>query len=135
MTAWAVISAGYAAVLTPSGRLLRRSSPDEDRPAVFAAQFALSHACWLLAYPLAGWLIESQAIGLTLLVMAALAGAGLAAGLLVWPAGDPAVIAHEHPDLPPWHPHLAGAGRAGGVPCHAHAPVIDEHHPHWPRQG
>ena len=27
-----------------------------DRPALFAAHFALSHACWLVTYPLAGWL-------------------------------------------------------------------------------
>lgn len=48
---------GYSAMLTPSGRLLRRSAHPEDRPAIFAAQFALSHACWLVAYPLAGLLM------------------------------------------------------------------------------
>ena len=52
---WLLIGLGNSAVLTPSGRLLRRSAQPEDRPAVFAAQFALSHACWLLTYPLAGW--------------------------------------------------------------------------------
>ena len=30
------------------GRLLRRSADAGDRPALFAAQFALCHACWLL---------------------------------------------------------------------------------------
>jgi fucose permease len=49
-----VIGIGYSMTQTPSGRLLRRSSRPEDRPAVFAAQFSLSHACWLMAYPLAG---------------------------------------------------------------------------------
>ena len=52
---WLLIGLGNSAVLTPSGRLLRRSAQPEDRPAVFAAQFALSHASWLLTYPLAGW--------------------------------------------------------------------------------
>src|SRR3546814_15896387 len=56
LAVWFVLGLGYSAVLTPSGRLLRRSSHQEDRPALFAAQFALSHACWLLTYPLAGWL-------------------------------------------------------------------------------
>ena len=51
---WAVLGVGYSAVLTPSGRLLRRSSGPEDRSALFAAQFALSHACWLVSYPLTG---------------------------------------------------------------------------------
>uniref|UniRef100_UPI003ADE4560 MFS transporter n=2 Tax=Paracoccus sp. T5 TaxID=3402161 RepID=UPI003ADE4560 len=56
--AWFFVGLGYSAVLTPSGRLLRRSAHAEDRPALFAAQFALSHACWLLAYPLSGWLMS-----------------------------------------------------------------------------
>ena len=51
---WLVLGLGYSAAQTPSGRLLRRSAHAEDRPAVFAAQFALSHACWLICYPLAG---------------------------------------------------------------------------------
>jgi hypothetical protein len=41
--------------VTPGG-LLRRSASSEDRPALFAAQFALSHVCWLIAYPLVGQL-------------------------------------------------------------------------------
>jgi len=44
---WLVLGVGYSAVGTPTGRLLRRSAHPEDRPALFAAQFALSHACWL----------------------------------------------------------------------------------------
>lgn len=43
--AWLLIGFGSSAVLTPSGRLLRRSARAEDRAAVFAAQSALSHAC------------------------------------------------------------------------------------------
>ncbi|OBI91987.1 hypothetical protein A5661_26715 [Mycobacterium asiaticum] len=52
---WLVIGAGMSLVLTPVGRVLRRSSTPADRPAVFAAQFSLSHLCWLLTYPIAGW--------------------------------------------------------------------------------
>ena len=44
--AWLLVGLGYSAVLTPSGRLLRRSAHAGDRPALFAAQFALSHAGW-----------------------------------------------------------------------------------------
>ena len=54
MALWLVIGFGYSLAQTPTGRLLRRSAQPEDRPAIFAAQFALSHACWLLTYPLAG---------------------------------------------------------------------------------
>jgi len=54
LASWCVMGAGYSLTLTPVGRVLRRSSHAEDRPALFAAQFALSHGCWLIAYPLAG---------------------------------------------------------------------------------
>lgn len=35
---WFVIGTGYSMAQTPSGRLLRRSSHPEDRPALFAAR-------------------------------------------------------------------------------------------------
>lgn len=44
---WLVFGVGYSIVQASTSRLLRRSSHPEDRPALFAAQFALSHACWL----------------------------------------------------------------------------------------
>lgn len=71
---WVVLGAGYSLAQTPSGRILRRSSSAQDRPALFAAQFALSHACWLVAYPLAGWL------GASVNLSAAFIGLGLLAG-------------------------------------------------------
>jgi hypothetical protein len=112
---------------TPSGRLLRRSTHAEDRPAVFAAQFALSHACWLLTYPLAGWLGSSAGIVPTSLVLAALTFGGVLIASRFWPAEDSDVVMHEHPELPSDHPHLQG-----GPLQHAHAYVIDNLHHRWP---
>lgn len=54
---WALLGMSNSAVMTPSGRLLRRASDTSDRPELFAAQFALSHACWLISYPMAGTLM------------------------------------------------------------------------------
>ncbi len=51
---WFVIGAATSTILTPSSRLLQRNSDNETRPAIFAAQFSLSHACFLVTYPLAG---------------------------------------------------------------------------------
>lgn len=51
---WCLIGAATSAVLTPSSRLLRRNSTPQSAPAVFAAQFSLSHACYLITYPIAG---------------------------------------------------------------------------------
>jgi len=125
---WFVLGLGSSCVLTPSGRLLRRSSHQEDRPALFAAQFALSHACWLITYPLAGWLGGVLGLSFTAGVLAALAGAGAALALFVWPRSDPEVLLHVHDDLPADHPHVQGAR---GLE-HAHAYVIDDHHDRWP---
>ncbi|RWO37510.1 MAG: MFS transporter [Mesorhizobium sp.] len=130
---WFVLGIGYSAAQTPSGRLLRRSSRPEDRPALFAAQFALSHACWLVTYPLAGWLGTTVGIDATFLILACIAAAAVAAAVIVWPASDPEVMDHAHHDLPEDDPHWdQGSNRSGRR--HSHAYVIDELHPDWPRQ-
>jgi MFS family permease len=133
---WALLGLGNGLVLTPSGRLLRRSAHPGDRPALFAAQFALSHACWLLTYPLAGGLGAAIGLGPTFLVLAVLAVAGLGAAAALWPRDDPEEIEHDHAGLPPEHPHRAAehqplvTGPDGFR--HRHAFVIDELHPEWP---
>src|SRR3546814_2213958 len=86
MALWVILGLGYSVVQTPSGRLLRRSALPEDRPAVFAAQFALSHGCWLITYPLAGWLGARVGMGPTFAVLAMIAAASVALALAVWPA-------------------------------------------------
>ena len=121
----ALVGLGYSAVLTPSGRLLRRSAHPEDRPALFAAQFALSHACWLVTYPLSGWLMIRFGPVTALLVLAALAGLGMLAALRLWPKADPEILEHTHDNLPLDHPHLDGKRR------HAHVFVVDDEHPRW----
>lgn len=85
---WALLGASTSAVLTPSARLLRRGSTEQNRPAVFAAQFSLSHACFLVTYPIAGTL--GAAIGLPavalILVAIGVVGAGFAGW--TWTARD-----------------------------------------------
>jgi Na+/melibiose symporter-like transporter len=88
---WFLLGLSYSAVLTPSGRLIKRSSHEEDRPALFAAQFALSHACWLLTYPLAGWMGAALGMSWTFLALAAITSAGTAAAFLLWRVNDPSV--------------------------------------------
>ena len=85
---WLLIGLGNSAVLTPSGRLLRRSAQPEDRPAVFAAQFALSHACWLLTYPLAGWTMTAFGTVPALILLGGVAAFGIVAALRFWPANE-----------------------------------------------
>ena len=84
---WFVLGLGYSLAQTPSGRLLRRSAHEEDRPALFAAQFALSHACWLITYPLAGWLGAKAGLTTSFLALAALAGTSVLLAAYLWRGG------------------------------------------------
>ncbi|OQM75640.1 MFS transporter [Manganibacter manganicus] len=125
---WFVLGLGYSMAQTPSGRLLRRSAHPEDRPAVFAAQFALSHACWLVAYPVAGWAGATIGLPVTAVILALLAGGAIVIAFAVWPANDPEEVVHSHENLPSDHPHLVEAERHR----HVHAFVIDDLHTAWP---
>lgn len=129
LVAWFLLGIGYSATVTPGGRLLRRSSGSEDRPALFAAQFALSHVCWLIAYPLAGQVGALVGLGAAFAVCAALAIFGLAISILIWPSADPEVVDHTHDNLPPNHQHLL-KDHTGGKAHHAF--VIDNLHSAWP---
>ncbi|MFE7583161.1 MFS transporter [Streptomyces gardneri] len=131
LAVWAVLGAATSAILTPGGRLLRRSARSADLPAAFAARFSLSHACWLLTYPLAGWLAARAGLAASAGVLAGTALLGALAATRLWPRTDPATLEHVHPELPAGHPHLTAAG--GGV-RHAHDFHIDELHRRWPRR-
>ncbi|MER8186008.1 MFS transporter [Kitasatospora sp. NPDC094015] len=134
LIAWGLLGAGSSGVLTPAGRVLRRSAAEPDLPAAFAAQFSLSHSCWLLTYPLAGWLAAGAGLPVACAVLGAIALAGAAGALALWPAHDPGALPHLHADLAADHPHLADAHRAGaGGWTHGHHFVIDRHHRAWPQ--
>ncbi|MEV0318941.1 MFS transporter [Streptomyces sp. NPDC050658] len=84
--AWAAFGAGGSLVLTPTGRLIRRAAPPEERTAAFAAQFSLSHACWLLTYPLAGWVGATAGLGWAVAVLGGITLGSAAFASRLWPA-------------------------------------------------
>jgi MFS family permease len=130
---WFVLGLGYSLAQTPSGRLLRRSSGETDRPALFAAQFALSHACWLITYPLAGWLGAKFGLTTSFVTLGVVASAAVLLSMSLWPADDPVELWHRHDDLAHEHPHLADGSDAALVNRHhSHAFVIDDEHQRWP---
>ena len=127
---WFLLGLNTAAMLTPAGRLLCRSVHEEDRTGLYAAQFSLSHACWLLAYVLMG---ATGAAGAHLPAIASAALLSLAASLAavaLWPRRGAVRLAHEHRDLPAGHPHLLEGHPAGGP---VHPFIIDDLHRRWPR--
>lgn len=127
---WLVVGFGYSLAQTPTGRLLRCSAQPEDRNAIFAAQFALSHVCWLLTYPLAGRFGAGFGLDTTFLIMAGLAALGLGLAMLFWPRSDGVSLIHSHDDLPADHPHLLAYAGAD----HSHPVIIDDLHTRWPRE-
>ncbi len=146
---WFVLGAGSSLIQTPAGRLLRRSAREGDRPAIYAAQFALSHACWLIAYPLAGW--TGSALGLTaaFTVLTIVTFSSTLVAVVLWPAPDPGELEHRHEAMEHLHLHVHDEhhqheheGWEGPEPHrhphrhaaqkHRHAYVIDLHHPVWP---
>ena len=146
---WFVLGAGSSLIQTPAGRLLKRSAHKGDRPAIYAAQFALSHACWLPAYPLAGWIGATLGLTVAFTVLAFVALTSTAAALALWPAHDPVEVEHLHEALEHGHLHVheehhqhAHEGWEGQEPHrhpHRHAPlqhkhpyVVDLHHQMWP---
>jgi predicted MFS family arabinose efflux permease len=124
---WGILGAGYSLTMTPVGRVLRRSSHAEDRPALFAAQFALSHGAWLVAYPLSGFVSASFGTSAAFAALCALCLTGVAVTAVLWPSHDPENVPHRHDDLPADHPHIEGA-------AHAHPFIIDDLHTSWPKR-
>ncbi|MDQ4421581.1 MFS transporter [Sphingobium sp. DEHP117] len=129
LVVWFLLGAAYSMSVTPSGRLLRRSAAESDRPAIFAAQFALSHVCWLIAYPVAGQIGAGWGQSAAFGVLAVLAAIGVVAAYSTWPVEDPDALAHDHADLENGHPHLQDHG-AGSE--HNHPYFIDDLHQRWP---
>ncbi|GAA2001776.1 MFS transporter [Brevibacterium samyangense] len=74
---WVLLGIGTSLVNTPSSRLLADASTTANRNLVYTAQFALSHACFLVTYPIAGWLGAANLTGaaIALLILAAVVGA------------------------------------------------------------
>lgn len=91
---WVLLGVANSLVLTPSARLVRRATDERTRPAVFAAQFSLSHACYLLTYPLAGFVGAAAGTWVAAAVLAAVAVVGAALARVFWRSaaavgGDP----------------------------------------------
>lgn len=132
LAVWFVLGIASSVINTPVGRLLRRSSSEADRPSYFAAHFSLSHACWLITYPLAGWLGASAGINNAFYIMFGIVATGFALALCLWPRDDKSSITHTHNNLDPDHPHITDAREVEGGYEHTHDYVIDYNHRTWP---
>ncbi|PVZ63539.1 MFS transporter [Pelagibaculum spongiae] len=153
---WFVLGVGLSLIQTPAATLVRRSCHSSDATAYFAANFSLSHLCWLAAYLLAGWLGSYAGLSITFAVMGAIALLATFTAIHLYPKPDPIEIEHEHPvqqhshchdhhSDDQHHAHLHQPIDQDGQPDHSHQHthdhpplkhshpyVIDAHHPNWP---
>ncbi|MGJ6980880.1 MFS transporter [Aestuariimicrobium soli] len=100
---WLAIGLGWSFAETPMGRIIKRSVPSEQLDQAYAAQFSLSHACWLVTYPLAG-VLGQMGLDVAAWTLAAVAGVAAAAAAVVWPSSP------ESPDEEAVHLHERVAG-------------------------
>ena len=63
--AWLLLGMSYSILGIRGTELLASDSDGDERPHIYAAHFALSHAGWGLTYPLAGWLSTVLGFGKT----------------------------------------------------------------------
>jgi predicted MFS family arabinose efflux permease len=88
MLLWFLQGASTSLMLTPSSRIVQKNSTETTRPALFAAQFSLSHACFLLTYPVAGALGVAVGLPTTALVLVAVGTVGALWTALNWYTGQ-----------------------------------------------
>ena len=92
---WVVLGAGTSMINTPSARLLRRAATDSTRSYIFTAQFSLSHACFIITYPVAGWIGAAAGQSVAAAVLAIVATISTLAAFRFWPAGSRTVPVPE----------------------------------------
>jgi len=144
---WFILGAGSSLVQTPVGRLLRRSATAGDRPAIFAAHFSLSHACWLIAYPLAGWTGSLVGLTNTFAILGSVSLISTIIAFVLWPVRELSETEHQHESMEHEHLHIHDAhhqhehseSEQSGEPHshrhkhqpirHIHSYIADIHHP------
>ncbi|MBM7517259.1 MFS transporter [Nocardioides nitrophenolicus] len=109
---WVAVGGGMALIVTPTGRVVRRSATPEALPKLFAAQFSLSHLAWLVTYPVAGWVGTSLGLTPAWSILLVLAAGGAVAARVLWtrepvPVGAP----------PPWSDAEAAEGTLAAAQC------------------
>ncbi|MBN8866453.1 MAG: MFS transporter [Solirubrobacterales bacterium] len=93
---WVLIGMGTSMILTSSGRLIQRSGTSAERPPLFAAQFSLSHLCWLFTYPIAGFAGGALGLPVAAAILAGVAAVGTLAAFFLWPSeGSPHRVGEE----------------------------------------
>ena len=147
LAVWFLIGAGLSFMQVPVGALVRMSCHKSDLGAYFSANFSLSHLCWLVAYPAAGYASAWFGIREAFLIMGIIAAVAGCISWRIYPVPDETILVHTHEEMDhlhhhehdALHAHLEGEGEGEGGERHTHKAlthkhrfVIDMHHRKWP---
>ena len=146
---WFIVGVGLSLVQTPSGRIVNVSATPSDRSSYFSAQFALSHLCWLITYPLVGQLVLYFGFGFSAAFLACIILTCFIFSILFWPNENETSLTHQHKNLIHSHVHghddkhhdhqhnsnldLNSHEHEHEEIVHKHEFVIDLHHQQWPK--
>jgi len=151
LVAWFVTGVGLSLVQTPSGKIVNESATPSDRSSYFSAQFALSHLCWLIAYPIVGQLVLYFGFGFSAAFLACIIMICFIFAVLFWPSESETSLTHqhktlvhshthEHDDEHHLHKHNSTLDQKSHEHEHKHEKivhrhefVIDLHHQQWPK--
>lgn len=70
LLSWSCFGFLSSFILVPIGQILREETNVNDRTAIFGAQFSLSHACWLISYPVIGYLLVLGGLKISFFIIA-----------------------------------------------------------------
>jgi MFS family permease len=148
---WFLVGIGWSLVQTPSGKIVNMSTSPSDRTSYFSAQFALSHLCWLITYPISGFLVLYYGFSFSALFLSCIVLTCFIFSILFWPDEQNSSLKHnhelkihthdhDHKDQHHQHSHdgdlkqeTHGHEHKHEEVSHKHRFVIDLHHQEWPK--
>ena len=87
---WFLLGAAGSLVPTPAGQVINTAVEPGERSAAFAAHFSLSHACYLFAYPIAGWVGRDAGVSTSVALLTGVALVAVVIAAATWPTTEDA---------------------------------------------
>jgi len=139
LTLWFFLGIGLSIIQVPAGFLVKNSCKPEDSVSYFSANFSLSHLCWMIAYPLTGFLGIYFGLHTTFLIIALISFIAFVFAYKIYPNPDKLEIEHTHKEHTHSHEGMDTLHHDNNeyththkVITHTHKFVIDAHHQTWP---
>ncbi len=141
---WFCLGVGLSLIQVPAGFLVRISCREEDSESYFTANFSLSHLCWMIAYPLSGYMGVKYGLSATFILFSFFCIISIVIAYKIYPNPDKLELEHSHKEF--FHHHENeeinhhGEGKTLKEKnghwhkefTHKHKFVIDMHHRQWP---